>query len=444
VTDRRDGRARLVACTLAAVAGVALVAVTYHPGLITADSAIQLREARALAPRDWHPPLMGWVWAGLDRIVPGTLGMMLFTNAIFWSGLGLTVYVAALSPLASAAAILAIGLMPPVFSALGVIWKDVTLAALLQLAFALSWWADTRRSRRALLPVVALLACAAAWRHNGIIAVLPLAFWVPFIAWRDRRDPRWLRPLAGVALFALLTAGVLILNRALAIGGRLFPAQQLLIHDLAGISVESGRVRLPVWLRTEGPVTLEALRCVYTPGNVSDLFSAKRGSCPLRISKIFTAERLRVLRRDWLRTVAREPRAYLAHRWAVFREQFAIGTERVCVPLHVHRSPDDLGLQFAPTRLYEPLLMLHARAAYDSPLFRGWWYLMVLVAVLVMSVRASVVPAAVLASSGLVYGLAYLIVGSACPFRLHWWCVVAACAAVFVLAAGTRRVTRPP
>jgi hypothetical protein len=440
-----EGRARALACGIAALTGFGLALVAFYPGVVTVDSAIQLGEARAAAYHDWHPPLMAYIWSMLDRVIPGPPGMLLFNNVLFWSGLALVAYVARLSPLLSAAAILSIGLWPPIFSALAVIWKDVTLAALLLLGFALLWYAHARASRRVLLLAVPLLICAAAWRHNAAAAILPMALWIPFI-WTSIGAPRQRASYgrlaaAGLALFVVFSGVTLVMNRSLTNAGRQYPAQQLLLYDLVAISARTGHVYLPASLRSDGEPTIDALRCVYSPQSVGPLFDANAGACPLRIVKITDSQRMADLSSTWLRAIIAEPRAYLAHRWDVFREQFAIGVDRVCYPLHVGQDPDELGNPFQPSRLYRPLLKLHTKVAYGTPLFRGWIYLVVLgAALLLAALRRGPIPVIVLAASGLLYGLTYLAVGSACPFRLHWWSVVAAL--TVLLVAVRRQETR--
>src|SRR5262245_53393395 len=53
---RASGSA-VLACTLSALVGGALVIVTFYPGLMNVDACIQLGEARSQVYSDWHPPL---------------------------------------------------------------------------------------------------------------------------------------------------------------------------------------------------------------------------------------------------------------------------------------------------------------------------------------------------------------------------------------------------
>jgi hypothetical protein len=434
----------MLVCAACAVAGAALVTATFYPGLMNVDALLQLQEARSHIYYDWHPPIMGRLWAVLDPIIPGPAGMLLLNNLLFWSGLALTVWLADLSPFSTAASVLAVGLSPPVFSALGVIWKDVAMGAALLLAFGMLWWAEARSSRAGLVLALPLLFYAATLRHNAAFAVLPLVLWVPFIgqevAHGARRRPRWQLLFAGVTLFALLNGSAVAVNRMLANGGRLYPSQQVLLHDLAAISVASGQIRLPASLRTEnGPPTVEGLACVYTPDSAVALFSGNDGACPLRVVKILDPVRMADLVAEWTSAVRSQPGAYLAHRWKAFRGQFAIGRERVCYPLQVGIDPNEMGLRFSGTPLYRPALKLLTAAAYRTPLFRGWMYL-ALAGVLLLWAgrRRGSAPALALGASGILYGLSYLAVSTSCDFRLHWWCVVAALT-LLVVAAGTAR-----
>lgn len=326
-------------------------------------------------------------------------------------------------------------------------WKDVTMGAALLLAFALLWWAHVRASGVALAAALPLLFGALAVRHNAAAAVLPLALWTPFI-WRDaighRPSAAWKLLAAGLALLALLATATVALNRRLANGGRLYPAQQLFLHDLAGISVASGHLYFPASLRTDGALTLESLRCVYTPESVAPLFGADT-SCPLRVVKIVDAPRMADLEAQWLDAVVSEPRAYLMHRWSVFREQFGLSGNRVCYPLHVRSDGTSL-IAFTAAPLYEPALRLFAAVAYGTPFFRGSVYLVLAGVVAAVAAARGGQAGFVLAASGLLYGIAYLAIGSSCAFRLHWWSIVAALTA-FVVTIGAplaRRVGARP
>jgi len=367
--------------------------------------------------------------------------MLLLDNALFWSGLALVVYVAALPPLAAVAAVLAIGLAPPVFSALGVIWKDTAMGAALLLAFALLWYAQCRRRRAALALALPFLVYALALRYNAAPAVLPLALWIPFLSDGDRGVPHpnpRRAAVGGLLLFILLAGAAAGLNRLLTNGSRQYPAQTIMEHDLVAISVATGQLYLPASQRTNaGPPTLDAVRCLYEPNDGSALFGTPTEKCPLRLAKIVNAGAMADLEAEWARTVSRHPLMYLAHRWRVFRGQLALDDARVCYPLHVGIDRNDLGLTFSGSPLYAPAMRVLTAAAYRTPLYRAWIYVVLTVALLIARGRKR--PAVLaLGSSGLLYTLSAFVGSVACDFRYNWWSIVAALVLLVVAASPPR------
>src|SRR5436190_1598884 len=117
--------ARRLTCLLCAASGFASTLFTFWPGQMNVDALIQLQQARSFVFNDVHPPIMSLLWSGFDQVIPGSAGMLAFHNLMFWTGLGIVVYLLKPPPVCAALAILAVGLFPPVLSALGTIWKDV-------------------------------------------------------------------------------------------------------------------------------------------------------------------------------------------------------------------------------------------------------------------------------------------------------------------------------
>jgi len=88
----------------------------------------------------------------------------------------------------------------------------------------------------------------------------------------------------------------------------------------------------------------------------------------------------------------------------VFRGQFAMDLRRLCYPLEVGIVSNDLGLVFYRSPLYNWVLAKSSFAAYDTPLFRGWIYLVACGVLLLIGVRTrqtDLLPSLVLASSAL-------------------------------------------
>lgn len=436
---------RALACAAAAALGAALIVATYYPGLLNPDAYTQLTDARAHRYRDWHPPIMAALWSPIDALIPGAFGMLLLQNLVFWFGLALAVYTAGLGLATSVAAILAIGWFPPVFSALGSIWKDVHLGGALLLVFALLWTARLRASRAALVAALPLLFYACAVRHNAVVAVLPFALWIPFL-WSDagsvRPAARRRAPLlAGLVLFAAIAGGARAINRWLNNGTRFFPVQQILLHDLLAISVATGRSQVPEWVRFKPqPPAFDDLACLYTPTSAAEPFHGRRRTCGTHAVRIANdPEPLARLRRAWSATILQHPTMYAAHRWQVFRGQMGLTDANVCGAVPHGDVPNDLGLTFVPTALFQPAIRATEFAAYRTPLFRAWPYLIVLALVPLFARRhAQRSVLLVLSSSALLYAGAYIVVATSCNFRMYWWPIVATLLSLLAVASSAR------
>ena len=115
---------------LVIIAGLLTTVVVFAPGYMSPDSVDQLAQGRSGRYGDWHPPVMSWLWGRLDHAVPGPLGMLVFHNLLFWSGLGL--WVALVAPrwnlIVKCLLLLVIGFFPPIFLLLSTILGRSRLA----------------------------------------------------------------------------------------------------------------------------------------------------------------------------------------------------------------------------------------------------------------------------------------------------------------------------
>jgi len=414
-----------LAVVLAAAFGFVVTLVTFWPGYMSTDSFNQLMQARAHSYADWHPPLMSWLWGRLDSVLPGPGGMLILHNLCFWSALAIIVRNCFRS---STAAILvpAIGFLPPVFGLLSTIWKDVGVGAMLLLAFALLQTACIRRSRLCLWSALLPLAYGALVRHNGLFAALPLALWWGKLAMKIH-DRSWTRRwvLTGAVLFLAL----LLLSRAvswvLTSGRSEYHQQEILLHDLAAISVARHENLLPDYLRS-GPraLSLERLAEIYHPSNAVTLWCCQGQRIPLTLDP----SEVRQLMKQWFETVLTNPSVYLEHRWTMARSQFGIGGRAVALPFYNGIDDNSLGLRFTPGR-WNGWVMARLDATKYSLLFRGWVYVLATVALLAICYRfrrENFETAMVLGSSGLLYALASFPIAPIGDFRLLWWAVLTA------------------
>jgi len=427
--EHKRPRRHALACMTASVGGLALAAVTYYPGYMSLDSIAQLTQARTGALEDWHPPLMSLVWGVLDRIIPGPFGMLLFHNALFWAGVGLVAFTCIRRTWLAVLTIFLAGLYPPIFALLGTIWKDVGLGAALVFAVGALAASEALRSRTAFLAALIGLFYASAVRHNALPAVVPLAAWAAAGPGRlfFGGPPSTLRTGAlalaitgGLFGLSALASGVLVR------GPKRHAEQVMLAHDLVNVSLVTGQVKLPAYLRPGGvPFTLDELRELYTPGTAVPLFTGTKAG---RRFEIVTDEaKIADLRSAWLAEVPKLPFAYMRHRWRAFKVMIGLGEKEVCYPYQLWIDTNDLGVKFKHSTLNTKVMELFVRLK-NTLLWRGWLYLL-LVPILVTTAaifrRPNLARVIAVGASAFLYVAGYLFLSVSCDFRYNWWLVVA-------------------
>src|SRR6187551_2782850 len=91
----------------------------YRPGFMSWDSVVQLRQARAGAFTDDHPPIVALIWRSLDRLWPGPIGMLILFDGLFWIGLAVFFRLLRWPLWARAVGLLVAAFQPAVFMLLG-------------------------------------------------------------------------------------------------------------------------------------------------------------------------------------------------------------------------------------------------------------------------------------------------------------------------------------
>jgi hypothetical protein len=446
---------------LVIIAGLLTTVVVFAPGYMSPDSVDQLAQGRSGIYGDWHPPVMSWLWGRLDRVVPGPLGMLVFHNLLFWSGLGL--WVALVAPrwnfIVKCLLLLVIGFFPPIFLLLSTIWKDVGLAAAFLLAAALLLYAERRRSLASLVLSLPALWYGVAARHNAAIAALPLTIYAGFIGFA-LLAPRPARTygrrtaaivISGFGLLMLMLVLNGIVSSHLTRNRTTFPIQQILVHDVVAISIGAKTVLLPDYLKSGSQqLSVGDLEKIYTPDGVVSLFCCDNTVTRVKLTK--DPARITSLERVWADAVLSHLGIYVAHRLRVFESQFGIGRSSVCYPYHRGIAPNNLGISYQEKPVASEIFA-RINKVQDGLLFRGWLYVAVNAILLLGAVlgksRLALNRSAILAvsASGLLYGVGYLVTSTSCDFRMAYWIVVAALvcslAAVAALYPGRQTVEGP-
>jgi hypothetical protein len=427
----------------AALLGIIIISLAYYPGLMSADSIVQLAIARNANYGEWHPPIMSLVWRYLDHLIPGPFPMMLFHNLMFWSGLALLNHTLFRSMWAKIFGVLVFGLYPAYLALLGTVWKDVGMGCSYVLFVAL-----TLRGREKGAPwdFVGALMClfyGTAVRHNALSALFPLLFWwawcLPKRINRFSASPYSLLQRIGVAVSIALVfnlsfiVGDKVLQNTLVVKKNTYyinpNLQAVLLFDLSAISVRTGKITMPPFELASRPnLTLNDIRDRYFPSSVNPLlsltFTADNSPHFQFTNDATEASELKSL---WFQTMINNPRAYLSHRWHVFKSLIGLTGDPVCYPYHGGVDPNSLGVSFHAGRVNHWVTKILARVN-NTLMFRGWFYVAVIPVIILLVVglgRSEKVAIICLGASGLLYLGPYFFIAGSCDFRYYWWTVVA-------------------
>jgi hypothetical protein len=423
-----------------ALFGFLVVWWVYRPGFMSVDSVAQLGEARSGAFTDFHPPILALIWRYLDKLWPGPIGMLILLDGLFW--LGAAVFFRLLRwPLwAKAGALIVAGFQPAVFMLLGTIWKDTLMQATLLAATSAMLLAGPRPRARVvgLLLALPLMFIAIAARHNGIGAAWPLLA-IPFfgVSWFTR----WARPwqlaaalAAGLVLSLSLHQASGLLSRKIAEPTEYW--QMTPIYDLVGMSLQVDEMLIDAEDGILSPrVDLARLRRVYDPRDHLRLYHCRGKNCTPALLRTNDPARLRALRANWKRAILAHPRAYLAHRWRVFRELLRFEGRRVDLSTGI--SKNRLGVPTQRSEAGTFIVDLLARAP-NFPFYATWFYALLESALLVVGAleffKRGRPLSLCFSASGLIYLATFFFATGAPDFRYSSWTILTTLLATCALA----------
>lgn len=311
-----------------------VIVVAFYPGIMSNDSLASLQQARSLQFTSWHPPIMALIWGVLDRIVAGPVLMLVAQAclyAIACARLCAVAFPRLMQRFSPWLLVPVFALFPPVMALNGMIWKDVWMSALLMLALAsLIRLATGPRERRRRSFAMLLLFCllATAFRHNALAATAGLlAGGCYYLA------PAW---HTGIRLLASCVAGVvlaLLLSLLVSAATRVIaePAHvttPILLHDIAGIIVESGNpeaasreaLALAPSLSDNRKVFAKRIVRRYDPAAAGRVLrTSRRKDAPFAINVYDPRHDAAAVRHAWIGLIKRHPGAYIRHRYNAFR-----------------------------------------------------------------------------------------------------------------------------
>jgi hypothetical protein len=417
-----------------ALAGFAFTAFVFFPGVMTWDARFVYDMIPSWNYGDWQSPVMTVLWTPIAKVMPGPGGMFLLITGLFWGAVGLLAHRLWQQSRVAALLLVALALSPPVFLLLGIVWRDVLLAALWLLAAALAYRVAARPAdgwrlaAQAFAVVLVLLGLLI--RTNALFATPVMLAYVlapQAFAWK-----RLL--IAYVPAVALLFGLMQVTFYTVLDAKRQNPTHSIFVFDLGGMSHFAGQNLFPAAYTPEE--SRQIVEECYEPAYWDAYWTWPK--CRFVMARLDGGPEAvfgtPALSRAWREALLAHPVAYLQHRLSHFRAlmlrenlvMFAIDTAR------------GSGEVFTDRRAFQAARAVE-RALLPTPVLRGWPYVLAAMVIVVLALRRMTKPegafALALAGSAVIYVLTYLPFGVAAEFRYTYWSVVATMAALPVLLA---------
>lgn len=418
---------------LLSAAGFALTVHVFYPGIMNYDARYVYLDGVKGFYGDWQSPVMTWLWKTIDPLAPGSASMFLLIAALYWLGFGTLSAALARRSLVLAIMLPLIALTPPLFAFVGIIWRDVLMAASWLLAAALAFAAGGRTGRSTAIQVLALglVVFGVLIRPNALAAAAAL---IAYIVWpREfffKRTALLLVPIM-IALYGIVQV---VYYGALG-ATRQSPLHSIAVFDLGGITHFSGENQFPAtWSASE----LEALRGRCYDASYWNVYW--NGDCKFVMGRLENEQQIfgtPAMSRAWLDALGAHPIAYVRHRLAFFCT-FLFGSHLTMWTADIENPPKTV---FEDRPSFRALTALHD-ALRQTPLFRmgTWLFAALLLCALAWRQRKSPDGAFVLGvcGSAVLYVLSYLPLGVASEFRYIYWAVLASAAGLVVALVPAR------
>ena len=329
--------------------------------------------------------------------------------------------------------------MPPAFTLLGIIWRDILFAAAWLLAVVLAWCVRDRAAAfRIPVQTIALLFAALGilLRPNALFAIPILAAYILWpAAFRLKRLALAYLPLA-VAFYALVP---LVYYGALN-AKKENPLHSVFVFDLGGISHFAKENQFPVTFTPEQNALL--INGCYQP-TLWDIYW-NRDPCKFVMAKLEgeTIFGTPALSSAWLRAVTAHPIAYLQHR-AAFMRTLLFADNLTLWTLDV----EDPRLYLYTDRPAFMTLRVIDDALKATPIMRAGTWLLIDLVILAFAWPRRETPEGAFAigacGSAAIYVLTFFPVGVAPDFRYAYWAVLAAIASAAVMLSARRTAIAP-
>jgi hypothetical protein len=401
----------------------------YSPGFMSADSFSQYDIARTHNYSDWHPPVMSWVWSGLNLFFNGPQGLLFLHLSLLCAGLYLINLF--FSGYRYAWAIWIVFYLPWVLNFSGVLWKDVGMAFSLLLAVAVG---IQKRTLVNVFLFLLLMFYAINLRYNGIFAAFPLMLmvvngWWPNLAW-------WRNVCVSFCtlIFVVFIGGLFNYNYLAA--EKTNPSSYMMVDDLAFMSIKQGVSLIP---DTEFGDILRCATQVVGQGKLVGRSFCLPGSTHSKSANIYNEK----VKKEWIAQVTAHPLDYLQFRLAAF--SYLIRSPGM-MPYFIWQPGVDSNSMGIVREASDATSFVNSyvstSADYFPFLFKPFWWLWFASILLIASLymrrsRARAISQALL-SSAIFYICGYVPLTAMADFRYVYWSVLATTVAFIIMLLSCR------
>jgi len=402
----------------------------YFPGVFTPDTVDQYTQALTGHYEDGHPPVMAWLWTRLLWFHRGPEVLLAFHLAMFWMALLILVLTARTASARLSGAFFIVGFAPWVANLIGMLWKDIGLAASWLLCVALIVLARRLEKHRLILLTLAALPFfyGLSVRVNAFAGAIPLIY----LALRTAtRNMTVLRSFA--ASLAILGAGLLgnrVFDHYIAQAKHTEVTQTYLMFD--DLRALSDRARQNLTPKASG-VTGELMALCPSTAGVAFCYSQHGWDIGIDKNPHYFEE----LKQSWIQAIRNDPIGWIEFRLHAFGQLLRWSEPPFGFAVASTIIPTEFGFTYQQTRsssIIERFVRFTASVA--PPLLKPYFWL-VLSAALLLLLRffdgQSKAPAQALLLSSALYLLGYALVTPFYPFRYAYWSALATTVAVIFL-----------
>lgn len=441
---------------------IAVTVYIFYPGYMDNDALDQFKQGVNGDFNDWHPPIMSWLWMQVNRVFSGALGMLLMHVTLYWCGLGALIHYST-KGLPGKSLYLLIGFYPPAFMLLSTIVKDVAMATSLIFGFSLILLSERKRSLLLFVPGIVFLGYGMFIRHNAILAVFPLILLSGFVLAKiypvqiGKASSTKMSLILGIFLFGIVfTIGSFVDN--LLTQKKTYPFQQIMLHDLAGMSIRLKTYLIPESMASSEQPSMKDLRRIYQRNSIKNLYWPDFTNIHYKI--LHDPAQVGELVNAWVKGVVDYPRAYLLQRSNVFASVINLQGGKNCAPYYYVDTVYKPRGHYESAAVYDyysknpttNLVFTAVELLRNSIIYRNWVYIALSLVLFTVSLHIAVKSktlensflsgALALSASGSLYGLAYFFVATACDFRMFYWNVISSLVACIFLINALRKKTK--